>query len=436
MALADLLSFREVTIGLFTFLVFAALAFVYQRKRRLPAFDAQLLFWGLIARLLSGIAFAMAHVFVLARSDSFRYYQCITDMWEAWWESPQMGLEQFWAEAGSQVLPLEVYFAHWSTLTVIKAGTLVSLLTFNSYWALTFSFGTFAFGGLWAMFRGFCRIFPQYKKVLGISLIFFPSVLFWGSGLMKDPLVLGLLGWWVYSWLNLIVFQRRFWISVLILLVTTLLIAIIKVYILYGLLIATLVMLMVWGWKQWVHLPILWLYGMGTALVCLIILTTPDLGFRFVIHQQWHVEQVALRNPFSYYSLGDISGGWSGILPKIPPAIWVSFFRPYPWETDISAMSLYALESFLLLGITIWLVGRMVVSRNWTRLFRNTVWTFCWSFSLSVATVLGLYTYSFGTMARYRILILPLYCVLLLFIYTSTQKENPGISENFPAENG
>jgi hypothetical protein len=82
---------------------------------------------------------------------------------------------------------------------VIRVAAIGSLIGFNTYSVTALLFAVLSFTGMWAMYMTFAKVRPQVYKELAIAVFFLPSVFFWGSGLLKDSLCLGALGWLFYA---------------------------------------------------------------------------------------------------------------------------------------------------------------------------------------------------------------------------------------------
>jgi hypothetical protein len=97
-----------------------------------------------------------------------------------------------------------------------------------------------------------------------------------------------------------------------------------------------------------------------------------------------------------------------------PDAIVVSLFRPYLWEVNNPLMLLSALESLALLLLVVYLIFKGNV-----RLFRA-FWEpnifFYLLFALTFAFAVGVSTYNFGTLVRYKIPMMPFFVMALVLI--------------------
>jgi hypothetical protein len=123
----------------------------------------------------------------------------------------------------------------------------------------------------------------------------------------------------------------------------------------------------------------------------------------------------------SRYSLGELDGTLQGMLRLAPQAINVSLFRPYIWEVNNPLMALAALESFALLIITLY-VFATARARTFRYFFKPDV-IFCLVFALIFAFAVGVSTYNFGTLSRYKIPLVPFFLVGIGLIYYYANKE-------------
>lgn len=105
-----------------------------------------------------------------------------------------------------------------------------------------FSGGTYAvhalamlavsFIGQFAFYKAFKGYFPGKEKLLAIVIFLAPSILFWSSGVLKEPLALALLGLFLYAFLQLFVHGRKKFSYVLTLVISFLVFMVLKPYIL------------------------------------------------------------------------------------------------------------------------------------------------------------------------------------------------------------
>ena len=118
------------------------------------------------------------------------------------------------------------------------------------------------------------------------------------------------------------------------------------------------------------------------------------------------------RDAGSGYSLGELDGTFSSMFRLAPQAINVTLFRPYIWEVINPLMFISALESLALILFVLFTLVKNNVSI--LTIFRNHNIAFALAFSIVFAFGVGISTYNFGTLARYKIPLLPFFIAALV----------------------
>jgi hypothetical protein len=126
------------------------------------------------------------------------------------------------------------------------------------------------------------------------------------------------------------------------------------------------------------------------------------------------------RDAGSSYDLGELDGTFTGMIKLLPQAINVALFRPYLWEAKNPLMVLSALESLVLFCITLYVIFRFRARAFWAILHPPAL--FCIVFSLTFAFAVGVSTFNFGTLARYKIPMLPFYVLAITFMLDYANK--------------
>ena len=116
----------------------------------------------------------------------------------------------------------------------------------------------------------------------------------------------------------------------------------------------------------------------------------------------------------SGYSLGELDGSFESMVRLAPQAINVSLFRPYLWEVKNILMLFSAVESLVLLGVCVYVIGKQRV-RIFSALSDPNI-LFAVSFALVFAFAIGVSTYNFGTLVRYKVPLLPFMVTALILI--------------------
>ena len=126
----------------------------------------------------------------------------------------------------------------------------------------------------------------------------------------------------------------------------------------------------------------------------------------------------------SAYSLGDFSPTIGGMLSKFPLAVNVTLFRPYLWESKKIIVLLSALEAILFLFVTLKILFTVPTTKIWKVIGHDPTIQFCLIFSLIFAFAVGISSYNFGALSRYKIPCLPFYALALVLIYYKNKPLN------------
>ncbi|MEQ9656822.1 MAG: hypothetical protein RLO00_01755, partial [Fulvivirga sp.] len=124
----------------------------------------------------------------------------------------------------------------------------------------------------------------------------------------------------------------------------------------------------------------------------------------------------------SGYTLGELDGTFYSMLKLMPDAINVSLFRPYLWEVSNPFMLLAALESLAVLILTIIVLIRTRVVGVFKPMPIPIV-IFCLVFSIVFAFAVGVSTFNFGTLMRYKIPLMPYFLSALILLYYNSNRE-------------
>ena len=320
----------------------------------------------------------------------------------------------FWGDSGS-------YF-------IVRLAAIFDLLTFSTYSATAILFALLNFTGMWLFFTVFAKQFPEQRKWIAVAVLFIPSVVFWGSGVLKDSVVLACIGILTYCVKKLFI-DRRFSISrIAMMLAAVIVIYNVKIYVLLCFLPAML----------------LWIYAsefykirstiLKALLVPFVLALIVVSGFYAVVKigeddKRYALENLSRtaritaydigfytgKNAGSGYSLGELDDSFTGMLKLAPAAVNVSLFRPYLWEVRNPLMALSAAESFVLFILTLYILFRK--RSLFFRALGDPNVLFCLVLSVTFAFAVGVSTFNFGTLARYKIPLLPFYALALILIY-------------------
>ena len=393
------------------------------RKYFLPA---------LTMRIICAIAVGFLYQFYYQGGDTFAYHtHGSRHLWEAMMESPAEGFRLLFmnGEYGPGVWETARQIWYWNdpqSFFIIRMAAILDLLTFSSYSATAVLFAVIAFLGGWMFFLTFYKRYPDMHRWIALSVLFIPTVVFWGSGIFKDTITLAALGVATYCFSRIFIERKPGVLVAFLLLLSFWMIFSIKKYILLCFLPAVLL----W-WvatylsrisSQMLRLVIAPLTGiLAVFLAYYAVLKVGEDDPRYQISQLAETARMtaydirfgwgARTGEGSGYTLGELDGSWQSMVKLAPSAINISLFRPYLWEVVNPLMLLSAIEGVVLLLLTLRLIWRVRL-RFFSYLQKPDV-LFCLVFALVFAFAVGVSTFNFGTLSRYKIPMMPYFLLAL-----------------------
>ena len=395
---------------------------------------------GLNLKILGAFGTYLIYFFYYGDGDTIWYYRYVWEVREFIDVWPGFGMkllfhELFPNDAVVQAQMFRIRGGDASYSLVVRIATLISFPAFRTYLGIAFFFSTIAYIGIWLLYRVFYYHFPHLYKQLAYSVLYVPSIVFWGSGLFKDTITMGCVGWAVYNVYRIFIKPKHRITNALVLALNVFIITTIKTYI-----IACLIpLLLVWVvmtkrgkiGSKFVRISITPLLLAGTIGGAFVITdriaSTSD---RFSLDQMekratdmvwWHTEVAeqygAEGGGGSHYTLGDpLDFSPLGILKKAPLAINVTYFRPYLWETRNPIVFISAIESFMLLVFFMLCMLKFRL-KFFGRIFRNPFLIFTFGFSILFGIGVGITSSNFGALVRYKIPSMAFFISTMVIVY-------------------
>ncbi|MEO5947251.1 MAG: hypothetical protein ABIP79_10590, partial [Chitinophagaceae bacterium] len=314
------------------------------------------------------------------------------------------------------------WYSDPASYTVASMGAFVSFFTLNTYLPAAVIFAFISFTGVWALFRTFALNFPQYTRAIAVATLFIPSTFIWGSAIFKDTVCLFGLGWLTYSTFRFLI-QKDFTLkNIVVATLSFMLIAKVKLYILLGFIPALLVWILFLYSKKIQNkgtrmLVKLFFIGVAVAAFMFFIqLFGKELGKYSLdkiaetaeVNRGW-ISYMSTVDDGSSYDLGDFDPSIGGMLVKFPAAVNATLFRPYLWESRKIIVFLSSLEALLFLFLTLKILFTIGLAKTWKTISGDPTIQFCLLFSIIFAFAVGISTYNFGALSRYKIPCLPFY---------------------------
>jgi hypothetical protein len=392
--------------------------------------------WGLMAHLLGTLAFDAVYVFYYGGGDTTEYHrgasiiaQTLLDNFDLGWQLMTTDAQTKTLQTSAIIGQIGGYYEAPNTLVVLRIAAIFQLISFGSFWISSLWFGCMAFLGLWAFYRVTIDMYPALENEMAMAVIFIPSVIFWGSGIMKDTLCMAFLGSLLYGVYHLLIKRDQFFLPLLLIPISAVLIALLKAYIIMGFVPALIYWLISILFsnikdKQLRRLTSLSLLLLLSGLIYFNLATIYWLSDNImqefiklaISFQSWHGFLTEVLDRSSGYSLGEIEFTPWGILKKFPNAVNITLFRPYITDVNSPIMLFSFIESSLLMLGTVYVLWQVGMVRTWRIIVNNPFAMFCLIFTLIFAFAVGFASYNFGALVRYKIPCLPFYAALLFIV--------------------
>ncbi|RZK32533.1 MAG: hypothetical protein EOO61_16810, partial [Hymenobacter sp.] len=217
--------------------LFYALAFAI-RPRVTNSYTKPYFIPALTVKFVGAIALGLIYTFYYSGGDTVNYYDQASVIYRAFGDSFSDGLKLLFTNGDpdpsiSRYTDQMYWFGRGSNeYFVLRVAGFFALLDLNTYTVTALFFAVVSFSGVWVMYITFVKISPAIYKELAIAVFFIPSVFFWGSGLMKDSLCIGALGWVFYTFYRGAIQKRKVLQSLIILFLASVPLVYTKIYIL------------------------------------------------------------------------------------------------------------------------------------------------------------------------------------------------------------
>ncbi|MGC4058327.1 MAG: hypothetical protein QM743_09460 [Chitinophagaceae bacterium] len=391
--------------------------------------------WGLCVKIAGALLIGLIYQYYYAGGDTAYYFyhsqvinESFSESFEKWINLLFHIPNSYDGEYFNYISRME-WYNDKSSYIVCCITAFLSGISFNTYLPTSVLFAALSFSGIWAMFLTFVRQYPGFQKHIATATLFIPSCLLWGSGIFKDTICMFALGWMLYSVFQLLIERNMSLANITMLLLSFYLLALVKIYILISFLPAVALWILFY-YSHKIRPSVLRFSAkfviMGMALVLFAFAysyygaylgrySLNNIAKTSLVTREWIAYSSGDQG--SSYDLGAFSPDIVGLLSKFPQAVNVTLFRPYLWEAGKPLVFLSALEALIFFYITLKILFTVGPVLIWRTISSDPNIQFCLLFSIIFAFSVGVSTYNFGALSRYKIPCLPLYAVALILIY-------------------
>jgi hypothetical protein len=409
---------------------------------------------GLWIKLIGGMMFALIYTLYYKGGDTTSYYECTLAFVNLLFEDPARffialtggGTPEikslFSSSTGS---PMGYMFFDEKTRMVIKLCIPFILAAGKSYFIATLFIALVTYGGLWRLFRMFVSYFPDFHRNLAIGILFMPSVVFWGSGMLKDSFTLAATCYFVVA-TNGLITRNKLTANIITMVLSGFIILAIKPYILLILFPGTLV----WffykriqniknTYFRYVVVPLIYsiitfgsyflLTGLGDSLGRF----SPDKALQTAVVIQNDLKQEYYDG--ASFDIGQMEATPLSIVQKFPAAVIAGLYRPFIWESRNVVMLLSGIENLFILLLSLYILVTFKPKVVWNLATSYPLIVYSAVFSILFAFMIGVTTSNFGALVRFKIPLIPLYMGAIMVVFSHLRQENQRIKKR-PAAAG
>ncbi|MFY0653121.1 MAG: hypothetical protein JXQ96_13860 [Cyclobacteriaceae bacterium] len=136
----------------------------------------------LVWKVVCGLCIGLLYKYHYGSGDTFYFF-----------EQAKILAERPILEQIKEVFLTSIPHSQRSTLPMIKITSLVTVVTGSNYWLCSLYFSLASFFGAVFFVNNVNRRWPQLTLPAAMAFLFFPSIAFWSSGVLKESLAFGII---------------------------------------------------------------------------------------------------------------------------------------------------------------------------------------------------------------------------------------------------
>jgi len=316
------------------------------------------------------------------------------------------------------------------------------MVSFNSYLIATILFAWVSYIGIWKLYLLFCSYYKELSFHFAVAILYLPSAVFWGSGLLKDTITLSCTCWLVYAIHQVFIKKESKLINIFVIAISGMLALSIKPYIVIALMPGAISWILYQRISnirnkvlKYASIPLIYVASVGIGLLVMTVLGSYLDKFSLdKLINTAVVTQNDLKQDYYHgnsFDIGTLDPSVGGLLSKFPVATIAGIYRPFLWDANNAVMLVSALENTFILAVTLYLLIRIRFKRLLGIIFNNPLLLFSLSYSLLLAYSVGLSTSNFGALVRFKIPYLSFFmCSLFIMNYYLIDRKNLSLSRS------
>lgn len=371
----------------------------------------------LVYKVVMGWLLGAIFFFYYRGGDTIHYFNDACLLAQLAYHDP---MEYFRVLLGRQTPPSAlVYLNQPRALFFDKLLSVVAIFSYRNYWIGSIYLSLLSFGGCWKLANALSRRFPQHRAAAAAAFLFYPSVVFWSAGILKESVAVAAITLMICQTLKLTSHDHtsKSLVRIILSLGATGWVLWELKYYYAGVLIPSLISIaLTWQLVKpratvvyFAIILISWTVG-GTMLSLLHPLLGINNLASILLHK--HDTMVLLSDTSYIIHFASLDGSVGKFLVNAPWALFSGLFRPLVGEGSTLLQWIAALENTVSLLLTL---GALLHGR-WNRVSPSeSLWIFVTLLYIAtLAVMLAFASPNFGSLVRYRVAFLPFLVYLVL----------------------
>lgn len=420
---------------------------VYRIKKKQPIELQKYFLIAFFLRPFGVLMISLITEFYYTYGDTYHFYHNAQALRQLFVKEPMAWLKVLFSDPNSGSESMNKYldiignYSYYSTsifktsenASLSKIASVFNIICFDSYIGIALFIGLLSFLGCWYIFKTFIYFYPGYEKQFALFCLYLPSLWFWGSGILKDPVCLFALGILCY---NVFVKRKGFVSRIIICSIGAFLLIQIKSYIFYAFAMAAII-----GWSLYYFNRMSFLSKIITIVIFLGLTAASysqiNDAITEIVDNTIKDSQKWIESYSKMSQLGDAT-----TIPTLDPTpigflkfslegLITVYMKPFPWQLNKPIYLFVMIENLLIYYIIFKKVkpGGNKFKKNY-KLVNN----FSFAFFLILGVIVGTNSFNLGTISRYRVPALPFFFAGIFAWKLSKRKnriEEKSASETF-----
>jgi hypothetical protein len=419
----------------------------YTLKRQNKSKLYSYFFWGLVAKMVGAVSLGLVYSYYYKGGDTINYHTTAFTLVDLLYDNPENFTYVYFGKPHiSEYYLMNSQFPNcfWVSdeyaFFISKCIVPFEIIAGKSYMATAIIIASVCYLSVWRLYEVFVSEFPRFYKQLAIPILFMPSVIFWGSGIMKDSVTFSAVCLFVHGFYWFFIKKKRNIIFLGAVVLAAYLLLSIKPYILFALFpgaILWLITLRITSIKN-VFLrvlfgPIIIIVGI-IAIMAMLQYFSNSLG-KYSIDKVLYTatgSQKDLKQEYyggNTFDIGDFDPTLEGLLSVSHKAIFATLFRPTVLDVRNIVMFISAIENTFILFFCVYLLFKLKLFGFFKYIRANPLVFFSFTFALFFALSVGISIANFGALVRLKIPCIPFFMACLVII-NALQSEKIAESKN------